>query len=147
MKPLLEFASKGVFLAPWNLDHRLALIHVNDLVDAIAAWKDSTLPSGKTYELSDPAPDAYNWHDLLQILSSHYGRKVLPLRVPKILLMLVGVLNLGFCQLTSRPAMLSPGKVREFLHPDWTADPNPIIKALNWQPQVTLSLGLKALDD
>ena len=147
MRPLLELASKGVFLAPRNLNHRLALIHVNDLVDAIAAWIGSTPPSGKTYELSDPASDAYNWHELLQILSSHYGRKVFPLRVPKTLLLLVGLLSLGFCQLTGRPAMLSPGKVREFLHPDWTADPNPIIEALNWQPRVTLPLGLKALDD
>ena len=147
MRPLLELASKGVFLAPRNLNHRLALIHVNDLVDAITAWIDSTPPSGKTYELSDPAPDAYNWHELLQILSSHYGRKVMPLRVPKMLLLLVGLLSLSFCQLTGRPAMLSPGKVREFLHPDWTANPNPIIEDLNWQPRVTLPLGLKALDN
>lgn len=147
MRPLLDLASKGVLLAPWNLNHRLAVMHVSDLVDAIATWIGSTLPSGKTYELSDPTTNAYNWHQLLQILGSHYGRKVAPLRVPKVLLQLIGLLNLGYGRLTSRPAMLSPGKVREFLHPDWTADSAPLIQALNWQPRLTLSLGLRALDD
>lgn len=147
MKPLFKLASKGVFLTPWNLNHRLSLIHVKDLVDAIAAWIESTPPSGKTFELSDPRLEAYDWHQLLQILSRHYKRSVLPLRVPKTLLLLVASLNLGLSILTHRPAMLSPGKVREFLHPDWKADPAPIINALNWQPQVSLSLGLTGLDD
>lgn len=146
MNPLLKLASRGVFFTPWNLNHRLALIHVSDLVSAIAAWIHSTLPTGKTFELSDAAPNAYDWNQLLQILGGHYGRRVLPLRLPKMLLLLVGLLNLGFSKLTDRPAMLSPGKVREFLHPDWTADPDPIIKALNWRPQTPLPLGLTAIN-
>lgn len=147
VRPLLDLASKGVFLAPWNLGHRLALIHVSDLVEAIAAWINSTLPSGKTFELSDPATDAYDWNQLLRILTRHYGRNVLPLRVPKSLLFLVALLNLGYSRLTNRPTMLSPGKVREFLHPDWTADPTPIFESLNWRPQVSLSQGLHRLDE
>ncbi len=146
MRPLLELASKGVFPTPWNLDHRLALIHVKDLVDAIVAWINSTLPGGETFELSDPAPNAYDWHQLLQILSCHYGRSVSALRMPQMLWLLVGLLNLGFGRLTGRPVMLSPGKAREFLHPDWAANSAPITQALNWHPQMPLSVGLKALD-
>ena len=146
LTPLLELASKGVFIAPRNLNHRIALIHVNDLVGAIAAWIESALASGKTFELADPTEGAYDWHQLLHILSRHYGRRVAALRVPKSLLMLLGLLNLGFGSLTGRPAMLSPGKVREFLHPDWAADSKAIMEALDWEPRTPLDLGLRVPD-
>ena len=146
VRPLLRLASKGVFIAPTQLDHRLSLIHVRDLVDAITAWIDSSDAGGKIFELSDPAVHGYDWHQIVQILSEHYRRRVRPLRVPRILLALTGSINLGLGRLIGRPTFLSPGKAREFTHPDWVADSSAAQQALNWQPHIELAQGLCDLD-
>ena len=146
VRPLLRLASKGVFIVPTQLYHRLSLIHVQDLVDAITAWIYSSDPSGKIFELSDPALDGYSWHQVVQILSEHYGRKVRPLGVPRFLLALTGIVNLGLGRLIGRPTFLSPGKAREFTHPDWVADSSAAQQALDWQPQIGLAQGLGNLD-
>jgi nucleoside-diphosphate-sugar epimerase len=38
--------------------------------------------------------------------------------------------------------MLTPGKLRELMHPDWVCDNTPFSKATGWKPQIPLEEGL-----
>jgi hypothetical protein len=52
--------------------------------------------------------------------------------------MLAGV-NLRLSRLLRYPPMLTPGKVREVLHPDWICNNEPVCRALAWEPRIRLA--------
>jgi hypothetical protein len=39
--------------------------------------------------------------------------------------------------------MLTPGKVREILHPEWTCDNTALADATGWRPRIRLDEGLR----
>ena len=56
---------------------------------------------------------------------------------------IVPELNLAAARLTGYAPMLTPGKVRELAHPDWTCDNAAIFKASGWRPRLSLGEGMK----
>lgn len=143
VRPLLRLASLGFLPAPGNPRHRLSLLHVHDLVEAMLAWMDSGQASGKILELGDPALDGYDWSELAQIMGEFHGRSVRVVRLPGSLLRMAGAVSLGLGRTVRRPVMLSPGKVRELLHPDWTVDARHARACLAWTPRIGLLEGLR----
>ena len=146
VRPLLQGASKGFFIAPRRLEHRLSLIHVKDLVAAIMAWFDAEDTGGQVLEVSDAAPNGYSWQEIIEVLSRHFGREVRAVRMPKSFLVFVGGVNQGLATILGRDSMISPGKAREFSHPNWVADSLPAQRLLRWQPRISLAEGLHQLD-
>ena len=145
IRPLLKLASLGVLPVPGNADHRVSLLHVEDLVAAMLAWLPARQAHGELFELCDSTIGGYDWKQLAHILSEHQGRKVRLLRLPHALLVSVGAVSLGVGRLIGRPVMLSPGKARELLHADWTADATLAIERLEWQPRLSFAQGLATL--
>ena len=151
VRPLFKLAAAGVLPVPSEPRNRIALLHVQDLVEAMLAWLASNQVHGQTLELSDPSEAGYDWHQLAKVLSEHHGRKVRLIRIPRGLLSCAGVLSLGLGAAIGRPVMLSPGKVRELLHPDWTADSSHTLSHLDghldWQPRISLTQGLGMIEE
>ncbi len=146
VKPLFELASKGIFLTPKDMTQRLSLLHVEDLTSAIIAWLAAPGGEGQIFEPTDPTPGGYDWTEIATHLEGHFGRKLRLVPMPRQLLMMIAHANLAWGRLSERATMLSPGKVRELLHTDWTGDPSPMQEAFNWCPRIPLSSGLRMLE-
>lgn len=141
LQPLLTAMTRGLAPVPGRPDHRVTLIHVDDLVDALIAAATGT-PGPGPFELADERADGYHWPELAAAVRARSGRRVRLLRVPATLLIGLGRINLLFARLLDRAPMLTPGKARELLHPDWSCDPRAFRAATGWVPQHDLDAGL-----
>ena len=66
------------------------------------------------------------------------GRTPRAVRLPAAVLRAAGAVGGTLARLTGSAEMLTQGKVREILHPDWSADPN--LPAPSDLPQATIPL-------
>ena len=133
-------------LGPANA--RFSLLHVSDLAEAIMRLIEHG-PTNTTLSLhdgheSDQQP-GWSWPRLAQLATAQRGSNVRTLAIPSIALRSVAAVNLKFARMRKRPAMLSPGKHAELMHPDWVCDNSAIQSALHWQPSTSLAHALATL--
>jgi nucleoside-diphosphate-sugar epimerase len=145
MKAIFDWMARGTALVPGRTEARMSLIHVDDLVRAILACLDSEAATAQVLELGDPKTGGYDWRELATIASTAYGRPVRLLPLPGSILDAVATLNLWVAQLTNRPAMLTPPKLRELRHENWVCDNAAITEATGWLPHIPLHDGLLML--
>ncbi|HYC04536.1 MAG TPA: SDR family NAD(P)-dependent oxidoreductase [Azospirillaceae bacterium] len=123
---------------------RLGWIHAEDAARAIAALAARGAPCGEIYELSDARTDGYSWDEMLDAAAAAVGNRPVRLRPPAALLRVIGAASGWIARARRRPAMLTAGKVREALHPDWSCaaarQPPPEF----WKPRISLAEGFAA---
>ena len=141
LQPLLTAMARGVAPVPGRPDHRVTLIHVDDLVDALIAAA-TRAPGPGPFELADDRADGYRWPELAAAVGARSKRRVWLLPVPAAVLVGLGWINRRLAGALGRAPMLTPGKARELLHPDWSCDPRPFRAATGWAPQHDLAAGL-----
>lgn len=110
-----KMAKRGFALQPARSDARLSLIHVEDLAEALAQSLDGSVGPG-VYEVDDGHPDGYSHTNMADAAAAALGRPVRAIRVGQGLMGAVAWLN----DLRPGAQILSPAKVRELFHPDWT---------------------------
>lgn len=102
---------------------RTALIHAADAAAQITAL-GARPPANQTFALSDARPDGYAWSEIMQALAAAVGRQPPLARVPETALRAAGVVADISARLSPGTPILSSGKIREFLHPDWSVPPD-----------------------
>ncbi len=107
---------------PGPSNARIALIHAADAAAQIVAIAQ-TRPAGATYTLSDARPEGYRWREIMQAASRAVGRSPRLLPVPAAAVRAVGAIGVVVGRLGGRLPILTPGKARELLHPDWAITP------------------------
>jgi 2-alkyl-3-oxoalkanoate reductase len=111
---------------------RIALIHVADAAAQVLALAEQA-PSGAAFALADARAEGYGWREIMQAAAAAVGRDERPLlRVPGALLLAVGAANSLAGRLGGEPRIMTLGKAREALHPDWSvsaAERGPIAPA------------------
>jgi len=143
LKGLLELVRRGLVLRPGPADQRLALIHVDDLVRAVAACLAAPAACRHgCYEIDDGKPGGYDWREIAAAVA---GRRVLEVGVPGWLLRGLAEVNQRLAEAFHYPPMLTPGKVRELREPRWLCDNSAFSDAAGWHPRVTLEQGAAAL--
>jgi len=120
-------------------DARLTLIHVADLVRAMAALLAAGSASG-CHEVTDARHDGYSWDELARAAALALGRAARPLRVPKGVIRALGLVG-DVAALGGMAGMLTSQKAREILHCDWRSDKAGQLPARLWQPEITLDQG------
>ena len=120
-------------------DARLTLIHVTDLVRAMAALLAAGQPSG-CHEVTDARHDGYSWDELARAAASALGRVARPLHVPNSVIRALGLVG-DAAALGGMAGMLTSQKAREILHRDWRSDKASQPPADQWQPEITLDQG------
>jgi len=146
LSPLFHLSRYGILPVPGTDGARFSFLHVDDLVAAMLCWLDSHDPVKGIFELDDGLPGGYDGHQLATITAQAVGRRVHTLKVPPPLLSMTAFLNLWLAGILRYSPMLTPGKVRELLHPDWKCDNGPLYEALPaWQPRISLSDALPGL--
>jgi nucleoside-diphosphate-sugar epimerase len=131
----------GLAMVPPAHDSRLSLMHVSDLAAAAAATLVSTGIDSRIFEIDDGHSGGYSWDELVSMAARHLKVRALRLRIPGVLLRAFAHANAAIHQVTGGTAMLTPGKVREFLHRDWTSRDQALTAATNWQPTIGIDKG------
>jgi len=141
--PLLKMIRRGVLVHAGPAGQRLSLLHVDDLVNAIITWLSAPHKCRHaTYAIDDGTPGGYNWMAIGEAVSE---KKFNMLKVPHMLLSSAARLNLLFSHLLGYVPMLSPGKVRELVQPEWLGDNTAFTEATGWRPQLDLKQGARQL--
>jgi nucleoside-diphosphate-sugar epimerase len=118
---------------------RLALIHVADAAAQIAALA-ARPATGAVFALADDRPDGYGWRELAAAAAAAVGRTAQTVPVPAAILLGIGAANSLLGRLGAPPQILSLGKAREMLHPDWSVRPAELARDLP-PPRFGLSEG------
>ncbi len=145
--PLFRSIANGFAPLPAGTNRRFSMIYVEDLATAVVSWLAADAGYGLTMELHDGKPGGYDWDTLLDIAGRvlREGRSVRRISIPIALLNLVAFTNLATAQLLGYAPMLTPGKVREITHSDWSCDNHEFMQVTGWQPAFGLERGLACI--
>jgi nucleoside-diphosphate-sugar epimerase len=126
--PVFRAADALPVLPVFGAQARIAMIHVEDAARQIAAL--AALPGGATVALSDGRTGGYSWRELMQAAATACGRRTPALApVPGLVVHALGAAN-DISALLGATRMLSSGKARELMHPNWSLGPEEWSKAL-----------------
>jgi nucleoside-diphosphate-sugar epimerase len=133
-----KMAARGFALQPDQPDARLSLIHVEDLAEALALALDRPLAPG-VYEIDDGHPGGYRHADMAAAAAEALGRSVRPIRIGR------GAMNAvaGLNSLRPGAQILSPAKVRELYHSDWTVHETRLTEATGFAARFGLVDGFR----
>ncbi len=144
--PLFRAMAKGICPVPYNSKtQRISLLHVHDLSNAVIDILKKSDTRNKIYELHDGQPRGYTWEEIAETVQKITGQRIICIKIPNTIVKILGLVNIGASKMVGRAPMLTPGKVRELLYPDWTADNTQITKDTGWIPTVTLERGIRDL--
>jgi len=143
MLPLLKMIRRGLLTHVGPTGQRLSLLHVDDLASAVVSWLSAPQQCmHKTFAIDDGTPGGYSWQAIGEAVSDGNFRK---LKVPQFLLEMTARTNLLTSAILGYKPMLTPGKVRELLQPDWLCDNQEFTHATGWKPRLDLKQGAKQL--
>ncbi|MDP1750218.1 MAG: NAD-dependent epimerase/dehydratase family protein [Reyranella sp.] len=135
-------ASRGLAPRPRLGNARLALIHVEDLAEALAAAVERP-PSHSIYEIDDGREGGYGYSDMAAAAAAALGRAVRSLPIPRAAMEIVGWAN-GLRQaLGGPPQILTGAKVREMFHPDWTVHDRRLAATIGFRARYDLNAGFR----
>jgi nucleoside-diphosphate-sugar epimerase len=141
--PLWRWMARGFAFVPGSGKTRFSMIYVDDLAAAIQdCVLNEHLPQG-VFELHDGHPKGYSWQDVIDTVTHLKSKSVRSIHMPVTGLRLLARLNLAAARVLGYAPMLTPGKIREFRHPDWVCDNATITRETGWTPGVSLAEGLK----
>lgn len=143
MRPLFLAMRRGLLPVLGDRDGLISLLHVEDLVRAVMAWVLRHETVTGVFELHDGASGGYNWLQIAQIAESVLGRPIVTIPVPAAVLFAVARLNLTVARIRGTAPMLTPGKVRELRHSDWSCNNEAVTAALGWAPRIDLATALR----
>jgi len=134
--------SRGLAPRPAIAAARLSLIHVEDLAEALALAVERA-PAGSVYEIDDGREGGYGYRDMQQSAAAALGRKALSVAVPRPLMAGLARLNQLGHRLGGPVQILTPGKVGEIFHPDWTVHDRRLAGAIGFTARYDLASGFR----
>lgn len=146
MLPFFKAMRYGVLPVPGNPANRFGLIYVEDLVAAICCWLEAKRPVTGAYSIDDGTPGGYDYRLVAAIAQRVLQKSVRCLAIPMNSMQILAHLNLWLARFFRYAPVLTPGKIRELQHPDWTCDITPLKKELiDWCPSYKLEMVLPDL--
>lgn len=135
-------AACGLAPRPWLNGACLALIHVEDLAEVLAAAVERP-PPDSVYEIDDGREGGYGHGDMAAAAGAALGRSIISLPVPRIAMEAVGWANSLRQALGGATQILTRAKVREIFHADWTVHDRRLAAAIGFRPRYDLNSGFR----
>lgn len=145
LAPLWRGLARGWLPRIGPPEARFSLLHVADLCEAVVRLLRRAEPVAGVWPLHDGRAEGYAWQDVADIGAALRGAPVRVVPVPRRLLGAAAALNLRTAALRGARPILTPGKLRELVHPDWVCDNSSLAEALGWAPSRSLEAGLPGL--
>jgi nucleoside-diphosphate-sugar epimerase len=140
MVPLYRSAARGWVPLPAP-SRSASMIHVRDCVSALSLAVTTQHAGGRIYFVEDGTPQATD--DMARCIGRAVGReRIRILRVPSLVLRVVGALSEGIGRLRRKPVLLHRDKVRDLLQPHWVCDASALRDELGWKPVVSFEDGV-----
>ena len=132
--------ARGFAPRPNLPEARLSLIHVADLAEALALAVERP-PSASVCEIDDGREGGYGYGDMQAAAEGALGRTARTLAIPRIAMDGIALLN-GVSQALGGPVqILTPGKVNEIFHSDWTVHDRRLAAAIGFAARYDLAGG------
>jgi nucleoside-diphosphate-sugar epimerase len=143
MLPLLKSIRRGLLVRTGPREQRLSLLHVDDLVNAMISCLSVTRECmHKTWSIDDGKAGGYSWKEIGEAVGN--GRNLV-LPIPRPLLNFIARINLLASSVLGYMPMLTPGKVRELVQPEWLCDNSEFTNVSDWLPAINLEQGVQQL--
>jgi nucleoside-diphosphate-sugar epimerase len=143
MRPLLRLMLYGIAPILGRKDARFSLLYVEDLAEAVIQWLSRNVREKHAFELDDGHPMGYTWHEVVETFQQLRRKRVFHFQVPELMMNIIAGFNKMVASIVGYAPMFTPGKVREFRHPNWVCDNAPFHQVACWTPQVRLKEGLR----
>lgn len=143
LMPLLRWLRHGLLFVPKAGGQRFSLIFITDLAEAVWMWLTSGAGDGGCFELHDGKKGGYCWEDVRKTAADLYGRRIHCINVPPTLVRTAARLNTAAARAVGYRPMLTPGKVEELCHADWSCENTRFSRTVRWRPAVDLHEGLQ----
>jgi len=143
---LTFFKAAGGRVAPVFGNGRTAIMHVQDAANAIARVAMGA-PIAGCYALAAPGLAAYSTRELVQAAALAVGGNPRLIPIPAAIVRAAGTLFGWTARLRGKAGILSAGKARELLHPDWTVGSGEVLPFSVFQPVIPLDEGLRTTAD
>jgi len=134
-----RFIQKG-FVPYWGRGHT-SFVYIKDMIDAIALSIESERAVGKIYFISDGM--VYSNDRIIDEIASAIGRNVKKLRLPRLLLPVIGIFGDGIGKITGKTTMINRDKIREIMYNDWVCDIKKAREEIGYNPKVGIREGMK----
>ena len=129
---LIQSCARGLGIWSAPRGQRVSMVHGEDVVELLLLALEGA-PRGATYFCDDG--EAYSWRAIVAAASTALSRRVLPLRIPPILLWPVGLLAELTRLWARRPPLVSLQKLREASQPSWVCSSERARSELGFQPR------------
>lgn len=136
---IFKFINKG-FVPYWGEGHT-SLVYIDDLINAIMLSIESEVAVGKVYFISDGT--VYSNSQIIDEIASALGKKAFKVRLPRVLLPVIGVLAEGVGKITGKTTMINKDKMREIMYNDWVCDITNARIELGFNPAVGIKEGMR----
>lgn len=141
-----RWLARGWLIRLGPAEARFSLVHVEDVCEAILRLLPRGSSPPEPLALAGPQPaGGWTWTDVARLAAGVSDRRVRVVALPGLALKSAAAMGLAAKRLAGRPALLSPGKVRELRHPDWVCDNRALSEQIDWQPSTTLAQSLATL--
>lgn len=138
--PFFKLVKSGFALEPaQDPAPRASILYVGDVAAAAIAAADSAPPG--VYEIGDERAEGHSWRDIGEALGEALGVRPTRIRAARPVLEAYAALAAGGARLFGGAPMVTPGKIREFFHPDWVARDNLLSETISWRPNTPLKEG------
>lgn len=138
---LFKLASRAFMPVPALPNTRLSFVYAADVARAVLSFARAPEALPGPYELADDRPEGYDWQTISDAAARALGRSPRMVPVPRPIWPMAGTAVEALARLTGQVPMMSRGKVREMLHPDWSCHPDRTPPEPLWTPQVGLEAG------
>lgn len=122
-------------------DTYVSLIHVKDLIDGIILAGESPKAVGQTYFISSER--YYNWKELGEITAHIMNKKVLRVRIPKLIIYVIGFFAEFISIFSSKPALINIEKARDMVQDAWTFSVDKARRELGFRESITIEDGIR----
>jgi nucleoside-diphosphate-sugar epimerase len=138
--PYFRAVARGFALRPNLPDARLSLIHVADLADALALAVERP-PPASVCEIDDGRDGGYGYGDMQAAAEAALGRTARTLAIPRIAMDGIAQVNRVSHALGGPVQIMTPGKVKEIFHSDWTVHDRRLAAAIGFAARYDLARG------
>ncbi len=132
--------ARGFAPRPKLPNARLSLIHVADLAEALALAVERP-PPASVYEIDDGREGGYGYDDMATAAGAAMGRIARSLAIPRIVMDGIAWMNGIGHALGGSVQILTPGKVAEIFHSDWTVHDRRLAAAIGLAARYDLAGG------
>ncbi|HEY4892205.1 MAG TPA: NAD-dependent epimerase/dehydratase family protein [Reyranella sp.] len=132
--------ARGFAPRPNLPDARLSLIHVADLAEALALAVERPA-AASVCEIDDGREGGYGYADMQAAAEAALGRTARTLAIPRIAMEGVALVNRASHALGGPVQILTPGKVKEIFHSDWTVHDRRLAAAIGFAARYGLASG------